>query len=279
MMKHKIHHRVFGEKGPIYVLLHGYGGSPKHWAHMIHQLSPKNRVVVLNLGPVYLSTDPLFFTVQVELVLQFIEKHFPSEMVRVVGLSYGGLLAWAMSLQRPELFERVHLLNPLLPSTLDHVQIPELKYMLRVPFHFRTLAFLLSTPVGKIFLRKASVIFSDSPETNFQRIENLQGRKLLFVTQMIRHFSWIIRNEDWGWWLKKAVALKSRAHTEMTVSNDDPLFSLISYQKFETGQNFQKINIIQNAGHLISLTQPNEIVSLLTEGLLTSSEKLPATGS
>ncbi len=141
-MKDKINFRSFGQSGPVCILLYGYGGKPQHWQAVAEKLALTHRVIVPHLSPVYTSRNPLFFTVQVELILQFIEAHFPNEPVHLSGVSYGGLLAWAMSIRRPSLFAKVDLVNPLLPSALDHVQVPELKYMLRVPFNPQTLALL-----------------------------------------------------------------------------------------------------------------------------------------
>lgn len=263
-MKHEIHYRILGKQGPLYVLLFGYGGNPRHWLPIAENLSKKNRVVIPQLSPLYMSKDPLFFTVQVELVLQFIENHFPSEIVQLAGVSYGGLLAWAMSLQRPMLFDRVHLINPMLPSALDHVQISELKYMLRVPFNFQALTLLLSNPIGKRFLKKTSAILGNDPEGDILRVSNLSGRKLLFVVQMIHHFSWVLKNEDWSWWEKKSLNEKnSKAHTNLLVSEDDPLFSLATYQKFNQEQKFAQFHSIPQGGHLLPLSQPQVVFELL----------------
>jgi len=263
-VKHEIHYRIFGDKGPLHVLLFGYGGNPRHWLSIAEKLAVANRVVVPQLSSLYMSKDPLFFTVQVELILQFIENHFPNEIVQLSGVSYGGLLAWAMSLQRPLMFDRVHLINPLLPSALDHVQIPELKFMLRVPFNFQALALLLSNPIGKRFLKKTSAILGNDPDNDILRARELRGRKLLFVVQMIHHFSWILKNEDWSWWKQKSLSEKTqKVPTTLLVSEDDPLFSFQTYEKFNEEQKFSQFQSVPSGGHLLPLTQPQIVFEAL----------------
>ncbi len=263
-MKHKIHFRSLGEKGPLYILLFGYGGSPRHWQSVAEHLSKNNRVIIPHLSSLYMSKDPLFFTVQVELVLQFIEDHFQNEIIRLAGVSYGGLLAWAMSLQKPSIFERVHLINPMLPSALDHVQIPELKFMLRVPFNFQALSLLLSTPMGKQFLKKTSAILGNDPERDLLRMDDLKGRKLIFVAQMIHHFSWILKNEDWSWWKTKSLSeSQQRSPTELLVSEDDPLFSLQTYQSYFRQQKFDHLQVVKTGGHLLPLSTPQLVFESL----------------
>lgn len=268
-MKHNIQYRLLGERGPLHLLLYGYGGKPQHWQSVAEKLSATHRVVIPHLNSLYLSKDPLFFTVQVELILQFIEENFPDESAEVTGVSYGGLLSWGMSLQRPQLFTRVNLLNPMLPSALDHVQLSELKYMLRVPFNRQTLALLLATPIGKSFLKKTARILANETPESIERIAELKGRKLLFIVQMIHHFSWILKNEDWKWWLKKSLSAKTiKVPTRLLISEDDPLFSVQTYQNFHQQQQFAEMQIISSGGHLLPLSVADAVISFLNNPAL-----------
>ncbi|WP_374032377.1 alpha/beta fold hydrolase [Bdellovibrio bacteriovorus] len=88
-MSHKITFRERGQ-GPLLILLHGYGGSVHHWESIAENLSAHYRVIVPNLSHIYMSSDKLFFTVQIEAVAKFIRENFPGEKVSLAGLSYGG---------------------------------------------------------------------------------------------------------------------------------------------------------------------------------------------
>lgn len=277
MIKHKVHFQMIGTSGPICVLLYGYGGNPRHWTAVAEQLSQTHRVVVPQLTSIYMSKDPLFFTVQVELILKFVEEHFRGEVIKLAGMSYGGLLAWAMSLQRPDLFERVYLVNPMLPNALSYVQIPELKYVLRIPFNFQALSILLASPIGKRFLSKTAIILGNESDSNSARIESLSGRKLFFISRMIHHFSWLMKNEDWNWWIKKSTAKKSKNATRIIFSKNDPLFSEKVYKNFFDENGFLSFISLDTGGHLLSLSQPQKIAELISLDRIDSAgEKISA---
>ncbi len=277
-MKHKIPYQIYGQQGPLYVLIYGYGGNPKQWSAVVEGLSKTNRVVVPQLNSIYMSKDPLFFTVQVELILKFIAENFASEIVNLVGVSYGGLLSWALSLQNPMLFSKVFLINPMLPAPLDHVKISELRFILRIPFNFQALSLLLATPMGKKFLSKTAMILGNESEDRAQRIQNLSGRKIFFITRLIHHFSWLIKNEDWRWWEKKSSSMQGKkCATELIISKDDPLFSVNSYEKFYSLHQFSNFHVLPSGGHLLPISQPQEVCALISSPVSRSSaEKITA---
>lgn len=277
-MKHKIPYQIYGQQGPLYVLIYGYGGNPKQWSSIVEELSKTNRVVVPQLNAIYMSKDPLFFTVQVELVLKFIEEHFAHEIINLVGVSYGGLLSWALSLQNPMLFSKVFLINPMLPAPLDHVKISELRFILRIPFNFQALSLLLATPMGKKFLSKTAMILGNESEDRAQRIQNLSGRKIFFITRLIHHFSWLIKNEDWRWWEKKSSDMQEKkCSTDLIISKDDPLFSVGAYEKFHLLNKFSSFHILPSGGHLLPISQPQKVCALISNSLPSlASEKVTA---
>ena len=276
-MKHKIPYQIYGQQGPLYVLIYGYGGNPKQWSAVVEELSKENRVVVPQLNSIYMSKDPLFFTVQVELILKFIEENFADEMVNLVGVSYGGLLSWALSLQNPMLFTKVFLINPMLPSPLDHVKISELRFILRIPFNFQALSLLLATPMGKKFLSKTAMILGNESEDRVERIQNLSGRKLFFLTRLIHHFSWLIKNEDWRWWEKKSIGMQEKkCTTNLIISQDDPLFSVNSYENFHSLHQFSNFHVIPAGGHLLPISQPEKVCALVADSASRVNEKITA---
>ena len=262
-MLHKISFRSRGS-GPILILLHGYGGSVHHWEDVAEQLSLTNQVVVPNLSHLFMSRDRLLFSVQIEILSQFIKQNFPNELVTVCGLSFGGALAWGLAQLHPEIVDRFVMINPMVPYPLQNFKLPEVKYFLRTPISTKVLYTLLSTGIGFLFLRRAASIFRDERAHGVARLENLKGRKLMFVADMIANFSWILRNEDWGYWWKRLQF--SERSSLLIYCKDDLLFSEESYLKLAELLDCE-VRQIRDAGHLASKTKPNEISEMIREYL------------
>lgn len=265
-MYHKISHRQWGEQGPLLVLVHGFGGGPRQWELLVPQLSKKFRVVVVNMTHVYVSRNPLLFGLQVEIFNKYIKTHFGNEKIFLCGISYGGLLSWAASLRAPALYDELFLVNPMLPDPLRFVHKKEIRYLLRIPFTARTLSLLLSNPIGRIFLRKMETLFRDRSASKSRRIENLRGRKLYFIVQMIQIFSWILRQEDWSWW-QKFNAKASPTSINLIVCEDDPLFSLQSFYDFSHAQEKCEMTVLEKGGHLVSLSEPGALAQIFLDFL------------
>jgi len=267
-MAHKITFRERGQ-GPVLILLHGFGGSVHHWEACADELSKHYRVVVPNLSHLFMSTDRIFFTVQVEALASFIRTNFPEQKVNVAGLSFGGALTWALRLQRPELVEKVVLINPVVPDPIPQFSLPELRYFFVMPLASRSIFVLLSTPIGKSFLKRAAAIFRDERSEGAGRLESLKGRRLLFVSHLIYNFAWTLRREDWGWWKKKIEQTDFKSL--LIFDREDLLFSKEVYQKFAQEIKCENVIELTGAGHLAIKTRPETIAKnihdYLTEAL------------
>lgn len=269
-MAHKITFRERGQ-GPILVLLHGFGGSVHHWEHCAQELSKNYRVVVPNLSHLFMSTDRIFFTVQVETIAHFIKAHFPGEKVHLSGLSFGGALAWALSRQYPELIEKMILINPMVVDPVTSFTLPELRYFFAVPMTSRAIYVLLSTPIGKAFLKKAAAIFRDERSGGVGRLDGLKGRKLLFVSHMIYNFSWMLRKEDWMWWRSK---IANNIFTCMVIfDREDLLFNKEVYLKFSQDLGAEKVMELTGAGHLAIKSRPEMIAKAIHDYISKSVEQ------
>ena len=260
----KITYRERGQ-GPILILLHGYGGSVLHWEKVAESLQDRFRVIVPNLSHLYLSFDKLLFTVQVEILSQFIREHFPDDKVHLAGLSYGGALAWALSLQHPDLVEDLVLINPMLPSPIQHFTLSELKYFFSIPLNEKSIYFLLDSPIGKLFLKRAAKIFRDERTGGVLDVANLKGRKLQFVAHMIHHFSWVLRTEDWKHWWKRLPTMQ--VSTLLIFDRQDLLFGPDSYRELATQMRAEKVIELTGAGHLATKTRPETIAKNISDYL------------
>ncbi|MGZ3769923.1 MAG: alpha/beta fold hydrolase [Bdellovibrio sp.] len=256
-MSHKISYRERGQ-GTLLILLHGYGGSVHHWEAVAEKLSHHYRVVVPNLSHIYMSSDKLFFTVQIEVLAKFIRDTFPGKKVHVAGVSYGGALCWGLASQYPELVKKTVLVNPMVTNPVKHFLPKELKFFFSIPLSLSSVYMMLSTPPGRKFLKRSAEIFRDERSEGVTAVENLKGRKLLFVAHMIHHFSWILRSENWKFWHQKMDDYCTDCC--FIFDNCDPLFSKDAYQKFADHIGCENVIVLSGAGHLAIKTCP-EIVS------------------
>lgn len=266
-MSHKITFREQGQ-GSLILLLHGYGGSVHHWESVANLLSQNHRVVVPNLSHIYLSTDKLFFTVQIEVLAKFIRDTFPGERVCIAGLSYGGALAWGLASQHPELVRKTVLINPMITDPVRHFLPKELKFFFSIPLSLKSIYLMLATPMGKLFLKRAAQIFREERLDGAGAMENLKGRKLLFVSHMIHHFSWVLRSEDWAFWHQKLN--NCRGECRFIFDKDDLLFNQESYRKFAQHMGCEDVVVMSNAGHLAITSQPDVVARLIEEFLRAS---------
>ncbi|WP_413557948.1 alpha/beta fold hydrolase [Bdellovibrio sp. HCB209] len=269
-MSHKITFRERGQ-GPTLILLHGYGGSVHHWEGVASALEAKYRVIVPNLTHLYLSSDKLFFTVQVEVLAKFIGDHFPNERVHVAGLSYGGALSWALATQHPHLVQKMALINPMVTDPVKNFLPKELKFFFSIPLNLKSIYLMLSTPMGHSFLKRAAQIFRDERSGGEISLERLKGRKLQFVAHLIHHFSWILRSEDWNYWNKKL--FNYRGECRLIFDQSDLLFNQEAYKKFANHLGCEDLVVLEGAGHLAIKSKPELVAHHIQEFLRESSEK------
>ena len=262
-MSHRISYREKGQ-GDVLILLHGYGGSVQHWEEVANTLSAEYRVVVPNLTHLYMGRDKLFFSVQVAALAQFIREHFPYQRVHLVGLSYGGAMAWAMAAQHPDMVAQVIMINPMVTEPIKNFVPRELRFFFSIPINLTSVFALLSTPIGKAFLKRCNKLFRAEDEPGGQ-LEELKGRKLKFIALMIYNFSWVLRSEDWSLWSRK---LNNMVLSSCLIyDTEDLLFTPDIYQKFAKHIACQRIVPLTGAGHLASKTQPAVIAAQILEFL------------
>lgn len=256
-MSHKISYRECGT-GEVIILVHGYGGSVMHWDPIVAILKNRYRVVVPNFSHLYMSQDRLLFTVQIEKFAQFIREKFPKQKVRLVGTSYGGALCWGLTLHHPELVMELALINPMVSHPTSSFLPTELKYFFRLPLSAKPIFYLLSTPVGKSFLLKIAELFRTERTEGAGKIDRLEGRKLQFISHVITHFSWILRNENWNYWSGRFEELTAR--TCLIYDSLDPLFAEKTYLHFAAQIECESVIVTKNCGHL-SIKQDPEFIA------------------
>src|SRR5256714_9599943 len=100
--------------GPPVVLIHGYGDTADGWRRVVPGLLDGHRVIAIDLPPFGRSGDP-----QVRRLIDFYKPYFPAllerlevERATVIGHSPGGAIALHLTLEQPQLVERLGLVAP-----------------------------------------------------------------------------------------------------------------------------------------------------------------------
>ncbi|HEU0079046.1 MAG TPA: alpha/beta hydrolase [Longimicrobiaceae bacterium] len=109
-------HYVEAGEGPLVVLLHGFPEFWYGWRHQIPALAAAGfRVVAPDMRGYNLSDKPEGVErYRVELLVEDVAglvKHLGAERAHVVGHDWGGVVAWHFAMLRPELLDRLAVLN------------------------------------------------------------------------------------------------------------------------------------------------------------------------
>lgn len=232
-----------------------------HWDGIVENLKDRYRVVIPNISHLFLSPDQILFSGQVEVLTQYLRAHFPNEKVNLAGTSYGGALAWAVALDHPELVENLILVNPMVPDPKENFVPPEIRYFFASDIPAKALNMMLNTPIGKALLRRFATAFREERTRGVGAVENLKGKKLAFVGNLIYRFIWILRNENWKIWQQKIEAQKGQTPCLLIYDREDKIFSADTYKKF--GKDFECVEVkeITGAGHLAIKVRPDSIAN------------------
>jgi pimeloyl-ACP methyl ester carboxylesterase len=265
----KIAFREYGEPNdsssgkPVVVLLHGYAGTVRHWDTVVESLQQQHRVAVPNLTHLTLSTEKMPFGAQVDQIARFCKVNFQDQPLVLCGISYGAALCWGVAIKYPELAQKLILINPMPPDPQRFFQISILRQVMKLPLNVRSLYLILRSDLGRFFLRKVAELFRVERAQWFDHMDNLYGRKLLFVAHVIEKFSWILRNEDWSYWKSK---MKSWSiPTQMIFDPDDPLFRKSTYLKFAHHLDADEIHELPRSGHIAIHYRGPSIAKLISQ--------------
>src|SRR3954454_15515188 len=102
-----------GEAPPV-LLVHGYGDTADGWRRVVPGLLRDHRVIALDVPPFGRSDE-----IRAERLIDFYKEFFPAffermgiERATVVGHSLGGAISLHLTLERPELVDRLGLVAP-----------------------------------------------------------------------------------------------------------------------------------------------------------------------
>lgn len=117
----KIHYATIGS-GPLLVMIHGFPDYWYTWRHQMEALAKDYQCVAIDTRGYNQSDKPkgpenYAMSLLVGDVAAVI-KHFGQEKAIIVGHDWGGAISWALAITRPELVERLIILNVAHPSAL-----------------------------------------------------------------------------------------------------------------------------------------------------------------
>jgi pimeloyl-ACP methyl ester carboxylesterase len=110
----KIHYVTAGQ-GPLVVMIHGFPDFWYTWRAQMPTLAKRFQVVAIDQRGYNLSDKPIgveAYTTEklVEDVIAVV-RHFDRDKATIVGHDWGGLVAWTLAMRRPEMVERLVVLN------------------------------------------------------------------------------------------------------------------------------------------------------------------------
>lgn len=235
-------------QGPVLILLHGFAGSVLHWEQMVSKLEPEMTCVLLNYSQFYLGRAAMPFSQQVDQIGEWIQKNYPRQRVHLAGMSFGGALAWAITLKYSHLVERCVFINPMPVNPTESFAMKSMRFFFTISLG-RTAVFLfLETGLGQQFLTKCAQIFRLRSQKEASRLTSLQGRKKMLLGHLFNNFAWILRQEDWGEWMQRFELWR---HPSLMIFDDqDPLFAPQTYQKMTELLKCEETVVLSGAGHI-----------------------------
>ncbi|MGE3974011.1 MAG: alpha/beta fold hydrolase [Bdellovibrionales bacterium] len=265
----------WGTGGQPLLLLHGYGGAPGNWEAVGTSLAKQYRVIVPSLSHLYTHPEKqISFSEQVKLLSEFIQKTFGDQPVHIGAASFGGALAWALAIQRPEQVASLTLMSPMPPHPLIRFRNRFLKFFLRLGRYPTLLWFYIQTPMGRRSLPRMAEMFQvpwlekSKGKRRFQtRLTSRQLRLLVFV---IHRFSLMLTKEDWGYWESRIPFIEKPVC--VVWGDNDHLYVDGQPQKMTRMFTEAELHNIEDTGHLSMAENPLPIVYIM-DRFLNASKK------
>lgn len=275
ILSHAISYKDIGkEDAPILILFHGYGGSTSDWSYLADKLALGFRIIIPNLSSLFLDPDrPMSFSQQVIVLKEFIKlfKKNKKEQLFLSGNSYGAALAYALTVEESDAIDKLVLLNPMPPNPQDHVKNPLLKTLLKIANHKSVISLLLYSPLGKLGLPHIQNIFHVSwlqSTVKKNRISTLTSKKIKMISHVFNRFAWIIETEDWAIWRSRMSSIKVPVH--IVIGGRDNLFPQDSYTELARAFPNSSVTKIPHGAHLISKENPEDVLEIFEEFLITT---------
>ena len=280
----RIRYKVSG-RGPLLILLHGFGGNDQDWAECAPRFEPYFTVVMPNLLNVYMpTTDRLSFRKQAEVIGGFIAEirvrfadHIqnpesttvskdPSGTDRVflAGTSYGGALAWGATILFPNLVHRLILVNAMPSNPIAYFQNRGLRLLLRLARVPSVLPFILHSQLGLQLLREVETLFQVPwiQHTKREKMARWTDRKARVVGFALARFSSLVRTEKWKYWDENLPRIDQPVL--IITAKQDSLFEMSSLRQWH--QTFvTKVLCDLDGTHMVTRDEPELVAETIIE--------------
>jgi pimeloyl-ACP methyl ester carboxylesterase len=255
--------------GPSLVLLHGYGGSPHDWEHLVAPLTKKYRVIVPNLSHLVLDpADKVSFKMQIEILSEFLGRIFKDgETTHILASSYGGALAWGLSIYDPRRIDRLILLSPMPPNPIPRIRIANLRRVLQLGRWPQLLWLFFHTKWGRRVLPQIATHFNVGwLKKSSARFEKLSGRKIRLAVHVVQRFAWLTRRERWEFWNTRIRLVESPVC--LIWGSEDRLFMASEPERLQSIFPHCRLHRIHGAGHLIAKESPTQVEAIIDSFIL-----------
>ncbi len=249
----EIKYKVFGESGPVLMLLHGFGGGVNDWSTLAPLLANTYRVVVPNLKVFFSHHEPLMFSQQVRLLKLFVEyvlKQKQVSSISLCGQSYGATLSLGLKLSNAVKTDHQILINPMPFRPFDHVKDSHIQLLLNLGHLPGGVNLYLRTSGGRESLAALAQVFRIGVLGQHE-VQHFNDRKLLLVEKAFERFRWIIKNESWSDWEERIHQSSVPLADGIICSSEDSLFSRADYQNVAQLLKIQKLKEVPHKGHLL----------------------------
>jgi abhydrolase domain-containing protein 6 len=261
----KIRYLEWGSGEPL-LLLHGYGGSPGNWEAVGLAMAKEYRVIVPSLSHLYTHPEKqMSFEEQSQALSEFITKTFGNQKVHIGAASYGGALAWALAIQKPEQVASLTMMSPMPPHPLPKFRNKFLRFFLRLGRFQTLLWFYIQTPIGRRALPRMAEIFQvpwlEKSRGTKRFRSHLTSRQLRLLVFVIHRFAKMIKEEDWGYWESRLPFIE--APVCIVWGEHDHLYKDGQPQKMTRIFGNAELHNIEDTGHLSMAENPLPVVYIM----------------
>lgn len=260
----ELKYKVEGDRGPVVVLLHGFGGGPQDWSEVLPILTRNYRVVVPNLKIFFANAKPLTFSEQVlvlsGLISSLLQRKNVSQL-SLMGQSYGATLAMGACSSLNYTCQKLVLLNPMPFHPLRQVRDPHLKVLIDFSYAPSAVGLFLKSDAGKKSLHEAAKIFRIGSDGRHE-VHHFNDRKMALVEKAVERFRWIDQNEKWSDWERQVKNKKDRPEVSVLYSSHDHLFSAADYESFATQLGADVTKVIDHVGHLLIQDRGSDVINV-----------------
>lgn len=248
------------------ILLHGFGGFFMDWPRIMKPLSKHFHLFALDM-PGWGFSEPNLqargMESDVKVVQEFMVKMGLKDVI-LVGLSYGGGVAWASgALHMPNL-KHLLLVNPMPPFPLEHMRSP----IYRAIFHINRSELLAR--IGNRFLTKAQFKIISKVCLKHERLLDSFYLDLAYHVVKQPHMGQVLfgnargaKEVDWQSWQNRLGLI--RTPTTILQGLDDKVFSLNSARYLRDLIPNARLIEVPDCGHAMVFDQHRKIIETIYE--------------